>query len=127
MRMGIMIGVVSGMLALTGCGKKTGGSNPADAYLSHLDGIAAAIETAKDEASARRAAETIADINRDMAAVTESLKSMSEQDKAAALTARMEEYQRVQMRISNAMQALAAQPQLMRIINDEMRNMPGVK
>lgn len=114
-------------LALTlGCGKKSE-SSTVDTYVSGMDKIAEAVEQVNDEAGARQAAQVIEAVRQDLEKTMSAMEAMSDTQKAMAFAQRASDLQKVQMRLATAMQSLAARPDLMRIIGDEMGKMPQLQ
>ena len=101
-------------------------SNPSDQMGIQLSNIAEAIENVKDEASARETARIIAKAGIELQGVAKSMEGMSDAEHAAAAQQHAAKYPQQQLRIMSAMQKLVHHPEWMKIIQDEMKRMPGV-
>ena len=77
--------------------------------------------------SARKAAQVIASVNQDLQKTVTELDGMSEAQRGALFGEHAEQLQKAQMRLATSMQALAAKPELLSIISEEMKKMPMVK
>lgn len=108
------------------CGRSLG-ADVADVYLAAMNKIAGAVEQINDDASARKAAQVIASASEDLKATAATLDSMPDAEKASIFASRATEMQTAQMRLATAMQGLAAQPQWMVAISEEMKKLPTIK
>jgi hypothetical protein len=102
-------------------------TGPVGEYVAGLDAIAAALESVKDEASAKTAAKTIADVSTKLNRVTAEMEKMPKMERGMAFAGAMQEVSRVQMRVATAVQPLVAKPELMKLLGDAMKNIPKVK
>ena len=122
-RLVAMMGLIAA-IALSGCG----GSDKADAgasYVSGMSRIADALETVKDEDSAKAAAHEIGEATVKLEPVVDKINSMSSIEQAMMVRDHTAEMTEVQTRISTALQKIIAQdPKLMDIIGSELRGMP---
>jgi hypothetical protein len=100
---------------------------PVGGYIVGLDAIAAALETVKDEATAKTAAVTITEVNARLQGLAAEMEKMPKMERGLAFAAEMQEMSRVQMRIGTAMQGLVAKPELMKLVSAAMRDVPKVQ
>ena len=100
---------------------------PVERYLEELNRLADALETVDDEASARQAAQTVAEINAEMETLQPQFEAMEENERAAMLRTHAAAFQEVQTRIAMAMEPLADRPDLLEIISEELENMPFMR
>lgn len=122
----VRILAVAMIMMVTGCGRNKG-PNVADEYVSGMDRIAEAVEKTKDEASARDAAQVIASVSQELEKSLSGLKEMSDAKKVMTFARNASELQRVQLRIAAAMQSLSVNPELLKIIGDEMNKIPEMQ
>lgn len=102
-------------------------SGPMKVYVQGMDDIAEAITKVDNEASARRAAQEIAKVARDMEDLQEQFENMSDQEKTAAAMANMGAITQSGSRVAAAMLTLQSQhPELVEIISDEMDKIPDM-
>lgn len=102
-------------------------TGPVGEYIAGLDAIAAALESVKDEASAKTAAAAIAQVTAKLNRVTAEMEKMPKMERGMAFAGAMQEVSRVQMRVATAFQPLVAKPELMKQIGDAMKDIPKVK
>lgn len=102
-------------------------SGPMKVYVDGMDDIAEAITKVNDESSARRAAQDIAKVARDMEDLQEQFENMSDQEKTAMAMANMGAITQSGSRVAAAMLTLQSEhPELVQIISDEMDKMPDM-
>lgn len=107
-----------------GDAKATG---PMKEYTDGMDRIADAIADVDNEASARRAAQRIADVVRDMEGLQDRFDNMSDQEKTAAAIANASAITQSGTRVAAAMMTLQTQhPDLMQVIQEEMDKIPDL-
>ena len=115
------------VLTLAGCG----GSNDSDVgqtFVTQLGHIADALESVKDEDSARAAAHQMDQANMALKNVTDRMNGMSDMEKAVMIQKHVAEIAQLEGRITMAIQNIVSNdPELMNIIGDEMRNMPQLE
>jgi hypothetical protein len=121
---------LAAVITLAGCG---GSNSSADGdvgqtYVTQLGHIADALESVKDEDSARAAAHEMAQANATLQAMAERVDSMTEVEQAMMLQKHAMEMTQVQTRIFQALQNIISRdPKLGDIIGDEMQQMPQFK
>ncbi len=103
-------------------------SGPMKVYVDGMDDIADAITSINSEADARRAAQKIADVARDMEGLQDQFERMSDQEKTAAAMANMGAITQSGTRVAAAMMTLQTEhPEWLQIISDEMDKIPDMK
>lgn len=102
-------------------------SGPMKVYTDGMDDIADAISSVDNEASARRAAQTIAGVARDMEALQERFENMSDAEMTAMAMSNASAIASSGMRVATEMNRLQTQhPDLLQIISDEMDKIPDM-
>jgi phage-related tail protein len=117
------------VLTLAGCG---GSDNSAgdvgQAYVTALDRVAGALESVKDEDSAKAAAREIAAANDSLESMADEINSMSKTEQVMMLQKHAAKMAEVEARISQAMQKIVSDdPKLLDIIGGEIQNMPKIQ
>jgi len=111
-------------ITLSGCG----GSDSADVgetYVNGMSRIAGALETVKDEDSAKAAAREIGQVTVKLQSVVDEINSMSQAEQVMMVQKYATKMAEVQARMSTALQKIVSQdPKLMDIIGSELRSMP---
>jgi hypothetical protein len=122
----VVAAVLMTVLVAAGCGKSAG-DKAAEAYLAGMNDVATAIEKVEDEAGARKAAEVIGRVSKDMEKVSKDLEGLSEAEKNATEEKYGEDFAAAQKRIQSAMMKMITRPDLMTIIASEMEDMPRIQ
>ena len=138
-----ILAVLAAAMLLASCGDDSGdagGSLPppseempsgvediTTSFVNQLDGIATAVESVTDEDSARKAAQSIAQINKELDLLAEATADMSEMERSMAIMSKAQDLYKVQMRIAQGMQKLTANPELLQIVSDEIQATPDLE
>lgn len=114
-------------ITLSSCG----GSDSADVGANYVNGmsqIAGALESVKDEGSAKTAAHEIGQVTVKLQSVVDEINSMSQAEQVMMVQKHAAKMAEVQGRISMALQKIVSQdPKLMDIIGSELRSMPQLR
>jgi hypothetical protein len=127
-RLAALLGFVA-VLALAGCGSSEKSANDVgQTYVTTLDRVADALESVKDEASAKKAASEIAKANDVMQSMVDEINSMSQTEQVMMVQKNAAKMAEAETRISQAMQKIVSDnPQLLDVIGSEIQDMPKLK
>lgn len=120
---------LAAMLALAGCGGSgNSASDIGQAYISTLDRVAGALESVKDEDSAKAAAREIASANDTLENMVDEINSMSTTEQVAMMQKHAAKVAEIETRIGQAVQKIVSEdPKLLDIIGSEIQNMPKLQ
>ncbi len=98
----------------------------ADQYLAEMNIIADALEGIHDDESAEEALVLMAAALARLEPIAEQMRAWSDAEKMNFIRTNMEQYQIVQIRISNALMQMVQNPEYMELFIEHMKNMPRI-
>jgi hypothetical protein len=120
---------LAAVLALAGCGgSDKSSSDVGQSYVTALGQIADALESVKDEDSAKAAAQVIARAKTTLDGTVKEINSMTQVEQVMMVQKHAAEMGQIEVRISQAMQKIVSDdPKLLDIIGQEMQSLPELK
>lgn len=124
-RLAAIVGVVVAV-TFAGCGGSS--SDVGQAYVDQLSHVADALDSVKDEASAREAAHEIAKANTKIQKMVNDIDAMDQAHQMTLFQKHAAEMSKLERRISQSVQRIVAKdPKLLGIVGSEIQDMPRIK